>query len=110
MDLLPVQPIPKELELSEQEIIKNRCELIESQLKILQKMVDDTHAENKALKKLLEELYCIVEGFSSDEYESNTDNETDNEEGKSVAIPVEPLNASTYSLQDALTLQLEVKD
>lgn len=103
MDLLPVQPIPKELELSEQEIMRNRCELIESQLKILQKMVDDTHAENQALKKLVEELYCIVEGFSSDEYNSGTDEETD-EENKSVAIPVEPLNSSIGSLS------LEVKD
>lgn len=93
MDLLPVQPIPKELELSDQEIMRNRCELIESQLKILQKMVDDTHAENQALKKLVEELYCIVEGFSTDE---ETDDETEEEE--SVAVPVEPLNVSVGSL------------
>jgi ribosome-binding ATPase YchF (GTP1/OBG family) len=93
MDLLPVEIVPKELQLSDHEIMKNRCELIESQLKFLQKMVDDTQTENQALKKLVEELYCIVEGFSTDE---ETDDETEEEE--SVAVPVEALNASVGSL------------
>ena len=60
MDLLPVEPIAKELELSEMDIMKNRCELVESQIKILQKMVDDTTNENKMLKDLVEKLYIIV--------------------------------------------------
>ena len=43
------------------EIMKNRCDLVESQIKILQKMVDDTLNENKQLKDLIEKLYFMIQ-------------------------------------------------
>jgi hypothetical protein len=110
MDLLPVEPIPKELELSDIDIMKNRCELVESQVKILQKMVDDTTNENKMLKELVERLYFMVQDIEDTIYESGIDNDsTDDssdieENEKSVAVPMEPLNSSIGSLS------LEVKE
>jgi len=105
MDLLPFEPIPKELELSDMDIMKNRCELVESQIKILQKMVDETTNENKMLKELVEKLYFIVQDIEDTIHEAETDDDsTDIEEDESVAIPMEPLNAS-YS-----SLTLEVKE
>lgn len=102
MDLLPVEPIPKELELSEMDIMKNRCELVESQIKILQKMVDETTNENKMLKELVEKLYFMVQEID-DTINEESDSETD-ESDETVAIPIEPLNA-LYS-----SLTLEVKE
>jgi hypothetical protein len=99
MDLLPVEPIPKELELSDMDIMKNRCELVESQIKILQKMVDETTNENKMLKELVEKLYFIVQEIEESINESETDNDSsDMEENESVAVAVEPLCASVGSL------------
>jgi hypothetical protein len=92
MDLLPVEPISKELELSETEIIKNRCELIESQLKMLQKMLDDSTAENKQMRVLIYQLYNIIESYS--------ENETDDEIEPTTAIPID-----SYK-----TLSIETKD
>lgn len=86
MDLLPVEPIAKELELSEMDIMKNRCELVESQIKILQKMVDDTTNENKMLKDLVEKLYIIVQDLE----DTINDSESDSDEiEETVAIPLE---------------------
>lgn len=97
MDLLPVEPIPKELELSEMDIMKNRCELVESQIKILQKMVDETTNENKILKELVEKLYFMVQEID-DTINEGSDSETD-ESDETVAIPMEPLCASVGSLE-----------
>jgi len=74
MESIPTEPVPEELKLSEMEVMKNRCELVESQIKILQKMVDDTLNENKQLKDLIEKLYFMIqemeEVVSSDEEET----------------------------------------
>jgi DNA-binding ferritin-like protein len=86
MDLLPVEPISKELELSEMDIMKNRCNLVESQIKILQKMVDDTTTENKMLKDLVEKLYIIVQDLE----DTINDSESESDEiEETVAIPLE---------------------
>jgi hypothetical protein len=79
MDILPAEPVPEELKLSEMEIMKNRCDLVESQIKILQKMTDDTINENKQLKDLIEKLYFMLQ-------EMEEEDETDEEE-ETVAIP-----------------------
>jgi hypothetical protein len=79
MDILPAEPVPEELKLSEMEIMKNRCDLVESQIKILQKMSDDTINENKQLKDLIEKLYFMLQ-------EMEEEDETDEEE-ETVAIP-----------------------
>lgn len=92
MDLLPVEPIAKELELNETEIMKNRCELIESQLKILQKMVDDTTEENKKLRKIVSELYYIVDSMT-------TDDETDDEE-ETTAVPIDVYKSLSLETKD----------
>jgi hypothetical protein len=93
MNLLPIEPIAKELELSEMDIMKNRCELVESQIKILQKMVNDTQDENKMLKDLVQKLYFIVQEIEDGE---SSDEEMDTLE--TVAVPMEPLNVSIGSL------------
>jgi hypothetical protein len=80
MDILPDEPVPEELKLSEMEIMKNRCDLVESQIKILQKMTDDTINENKQLKDLIEKLYFMIQEM--EEEGSSTD-----EEEETVAIP-----------------------
>jgi hypothetical protein len=81
MDILPAEPVPEELKLSEMEIMKNRCDLVESQIKILQKMTDDTINENKQLKDLIEKLYFMLQEM--DEDISSTDEE------ETVAVPIE---------------------
>lgn len=81
MELLPNEQIPEELKLSEMEIMKNRCDLVESQIKILQKMVDDTLNENKQLKDLIEKLYFMIQEM--EESISSSD-----EEEETVAIPI----------------------
>lgn len=91
MDLLPVEPIPKKFELSDMDIMKNRCELVESQIKILQKMVDKTSNENKMLTDLVEKLYYIVQEIDEDS--------SDEDDEKTVAVPVESLCVSVKSLE-----------
>jgi hypothetical protein len=77
------EPISKELELTEQQIIKNRCELLSFQVSQLQKMYDEMEAKNKKMETLLEQLYEQLSAFeyesSSGESASESESEDENE-------------------------------
>jgi hypothetical protein len=64
------------------EIMKNRCELIESQLKTVMKMCDDTKLENDKLKEENEKIKAVLTTVYKRlddifEYTSNDDSDSD---------------------------------
>ena len=76
MDKVYEEECPKELQLSEQEIIKNRCDLLTSQLKLVNEMMDKLTKENDEFKKLFISIYEKI-GYTDSEDE-NDESEDDN--------------------------------
>lgn len=78
------QEIPKEQQLTEQEIIKNRCELLSFQITQLQKLYDELETKNKKMEKLLEDLYEQLSAFEyeSDSGESASESESEEDENE----------------------------
>jgi regulator of replication initiation timing len=72
MENLFTEEIPKELELSQEEIIKNRCDLITEQMKVLTANMDRVieenekyKVENQKLKNILKDIYERLDTGSS---------------------------------------------
>jgi len=64
------EPIPEELQLSKEEIIKNRCDLLTSQFKILTETINKLTEENEKMKTLIINIYEKI-GYSNSEDESD---------------------------------------
>ena len=68
------KPCPEELQLTEQDIIKNRCDLLTSQLKLVNEMMDKLTKENEEFKKLFISIYEKI-GYTDSEDDSEDDSE-----------------------------------
>ena len=77
MNLLPVEEIPKELQLTNDEIIKQRCELVEEQVKILIKEIDDLKQQNEKYRLHMQELYVMLQQISDSDCSSCDEVDTD---------------------------------
>jgi hypothetical protein len=80
MNLLPVQDIPENLQLSQKDITEERCKLIEDQIKYLNKELETIKKENDNYKSLITELYLKLQEVEECETDCDCCTSDDNDE------------------------------
>ena len=90
MNILPIEEIPENLQLSNNEILEERCKLIEGQIKILTNEIDTLKTENDKYKKLVVELYIkLDELYTSDEDDEDDEGDESDEGEKEKDVELE---------------------
>jgi hypothetical protein len=79
MNILPTEEIPKNLELTKEQIMKERCDLVEEQIKVLVKEVEKLKKENDGYKLNLQELYFMLEKIVEESDCSTCDEEEEDD-------------------------------
>jgi len=84
MNILPIEEVPENLQLTKEEIINERCKLIEGQVKILTDEIDKLKLENDKYKSLIAELYTKLNEVyllsDSESFEDDSNCATDGED------------------------------
>lgn len=74
------EPMTPEQELSEMDIMKQRMDLIQEQHKFLTSTIDRLDTENKGMRKVIEEMYTMLDSIDEEESDEESDEDSDEED------------------------------